>query len=124
MKNLDESYFVIVAGTISIGIIGLTSLYHIVNNNISSKSRSEYLTVKKIEPEYYKKFYDIVVKESGLDTDLYNRKPSSKVIKLLCKIAKKSGIKITDQIDKKTFDELYIKLVKTQYNIAKKNNLI
>ncbi len=110
------------ASALSIGIIGFIGIYDIIKKDFNSSEQTN-LDIK-IEPEYYKKIYDIVIKESELDKDKYSRKPSKKVVKLLCKIAKKSGIKITDPIDKKTFDELYIKLVEYQYLVAKKNNLI
>ncbi len=121
-QNFNATELINFAIALSIGVIGFVGIYNIVKKDFNT-NESINLNVK-IEPEYYKKIYDIVIKESELDKDKYNRKPSKKVVKLLCKIAKKSGIKITDPIDKKTFDELYIKLVEYQYLVAKKNNLI
>lgn len=127
MKNQDLQ----IIFAVGVGLIGLTTgSKKIINeDNLNSTRNTDYLentsTLDRLDDfedkEYYKKFHDILWKESDMNSDPFNRKLSSKTVKLFCKIAKKSGIKINDEMDKKKFDELYMKLVKYQYKLFQKN---
>ena len=78
----------------------------------------------KVEPEYLEKISLLLIKESGLDKDPYDRKPGLETIKIFSKIAKYHGIKLSDldkQLDSKTFDFLYKELVKFQITTNKIN---
>ncbi len=108
----------IIGGTISLAVITTVSIYNLV------KSKSKNNSKEKIESEYYDKFYKILFRESGLDKDPYKRKLSSQTVKTFCSIAKNHGIKLEDDIDSKTFDHLYSKLVEQQISVAKSNNII
>lgn len=99
-------------GIMSVAIIvtGITSIF-IKNNKENNK-------------KYYKKMQNVLIKESGLDSDLYNRKIDSKTIKLFCKIAKMNKIGLEQEIDKDLFDKLYIQLIEYQINNAHKKKII
>ncbi len=81
-QNFNTTELINFAGALSIGVIGFVGIYNIVKKDFNT-NESINLNVK-IEPEYYKKIYDIVIKESELDKDKYNRKPSKKVV-IMCK---------------------------------------
>jgi hypothetical protein len=132
--KIDKDIITIISGVvgiISISAIGIFSLMKKKENNINVQDKNNIDNTTNtlnniennkiyIEPEYFDKFYKILFEESSLDKDVYKRKLSKKTVKIFCRIAKLSGIKLTDKIDKKTFDELYSKLVEYQIcNIQK-----
>jgi hypothetical protein len=118
-SNSNELTFSIIGGTISLAVITTVSIYNLVKSKSNSKNNSK----EKIESEYYDKFYKILFRESGLDKDPYKRKLSSQTVKTFCSIAKSHGLKLEDDIDSKTFDHLYSKLVEQQISVAKTNNI-
>ena len=88
------------------------------NNKIdleqSSDSNFTYDKDIQIDKDYLKKIKKIIIKKSGLDKDPYNRTIGNDIVKLFSAIAIYRGIKINDIIDDKTFDALYLELVKYQ----------
>ncbi len=76
-----------------------------------------------IEQDFYNKIHELLVKESELDKDLYNRKLSKKTTNLFAQIAKYHGIDLKTQIDSEKFDFLYKELVKFQLELYKNNDL-
>ena len=68
----------------------------------------------QIDKDYLKKIKKIIIKKSCLDKDPYNRTIGNDIVKLFSAIAIHHGIKINDIIDDKTFDALYLELVKYQ----------
>ena len=65
---------------------------------------------------YYLKIYNVIYIKSGLDKDIYKRKLSKKVVIKFCKISKKLGIKLNDEITDKQFDNIYKIYVDYQIN--------
>ncbi len=140
MENKKSSNNLIIFGIT--GIIGIASILfltsantnvtnikntNIKNTNIYSEESNIYqdkqiynlILETKIESKYYDKMYKILTEESELEKDPYNRKLSSKTVKIFCQIAKYHGVKLDTQIDSKTFDFLYKELVKLQLELYK-----
>jgi hypothetical protein len=86
------------------------------NNKIDLQQSSDFIYDKdiQIDKDYLKKIKKIIIKKSCLDKDPYNRTIGNDIVKLFSAIAIHHGIKINDIIDDKTFDALYLELVKYQ----------
>ena len=137
MNNKSINTGIILGGIISlVSIIFISSSSNILNNidtcidtsidletNIfENKPIYKKILKIKVEPEYLEKINTLLIKESGLDKDPYDRKPGLETIKIFSKIAKYHGIKLSDldkQLDSKTFDFLYKQLVKYQITTNK-----
>jgi hypothetical protein len=139
VKDIKEYSYYLIVSTLSM-LVGSIGVYKILNDRLLMDKDNVYeeemntddlqnfekiinLNIK-IEPEYYKKFYNILFIESNLESDPYNRKLKKSTVKIFCKIAKLNGIKLDDKVDIKTFNLLYKKLIDYQYYYAKKNNLV
>lgn len=133
--NINKDYIILI--TTIVGIFGLitvsgfdfTKEYLNFNNKITKLKKDQIYfddcTYKKIlkikiEQEYYNKFYDIITKESKLDEDPYNRKPSFKIIKIFCKLAKYYKFSLNQKISSEQFDFLYKELIKFQIDTFRK----
>ncbi len=124
-QKFNESVFVGITGITSLLILSSVGVYKLVKNNDKNiENNLDIISKIKVDKNYYKKFYNILYKESGLDNDPYKRELSKSTVKTFCKIAKFEGVRFDDFIDKDKFDLLYKKLLEYQYYDAKKNNLI
>ena len=131
MNNNSTNTGLIFGGFISIiGIILLSTSNNTLPNTIIDSQTNIFENKKclkkllkiKVDPEYLEQINLLIIKESGLDKDPYDRKPGLETVKIFSKIAKYHGIKLSDlekQLDSKTFDFLYKQLVKFQITTNK-----
>ena len=145
MNNKSNNVGIVIGGIIGIisvvGIIllsgsNLTINYSLTDtltdtdlqtNIFENKSIYKKILKIKVEPEYLGKISQLLIKESGLDKDPYDRKPGLETIKIFSKIAKYHGIKLSylnKELDSKTFDFLYKQLVKFQIITYTNNQII
>ena len=139
MNNNSTNTGLILSGIIS--LVGIIFLLSTSNNTLPNtdtiidsqtnifENKQIYKKILKIkvEPEYLEQINLLIIKESGLDKDPYDRKPGLETIKIFSKIAKYHGIKLSDldkQLDSKTFDFLYKQLVKFQIITYTNNQII
>lgn len=139
MNNKSNNVGMVIGGIIGIiSVVGIvllsgSNLTNTLTNTLSdtdlqtnifvNKSIYKKILKIKVEPEYLEQINLLIIKESGLDKDPYDRKPGLETIKIFSKIAKYHGIKLSDlvkQLDSKTFDFLYKQLVNFQI-ITNKN---